>query len=205
MPDEKMFTKKQYRILLLSAMAVFFVIALLIYMFYVRIKQDEVVEEPLVIEEAVEIEDQPVMAQDIPRIQAGTKVEFEIVDQFGLVTQQSVHNGTHWRGYTKLELGEIYPDYVVTKYGEEAVKLTKVIERQVEPNYILTTFNGNIVISIERDGHKIFYKETGLDQHDLSEILEGALEKGIPITPEQKDAILENADEIYMILQEYDE
>lgn len=205
MLDEKMFNKRQYRILLLSAMGVFFMIALLIYMFYIRIKQDEIVEQPFVIGPVIEIQDEPVMAQDVVKIKPGTKVEFEIVDQFGLTTQKSAYEGTNWQGYTKPELGKIYPDYVITQYEEDFVTLTKVIERQIEPNYILTIQDGNIVISIDRDGHKIFYKQTGLEQHDLSDTLEEVLKKGIPISQERKDAILENPEEIYMILQEYDE
>lgn len=211
MSNEKMFTKHQYRILLLSAMAVFFIIALLIYMFYIKIGKEKIAEQPLEINQVTErqnqavAEEQTVMVQDIPRIRASTKVAFEIVDQFGLVTQKNDFEGIHWLGYTKPELGNIYPDYVITRYEEDAVTLTKVIERQLEPNYILTLYDGNIVISIERDGYKMFYKETGLEQHDLTQTLEGVLEKGIPITTEQKDAILENADEVYMILQEHDE
>lgn len=200
-----MFNKKQYRILLLSAMGVFFIIALLIYMFYMGFEQKEIIEEPLAMEETMEIPDQTVMTQNVVKIGAGTNVIFEIVDQFGFITQKDQYKGINWLDYTKPQLGNIFPEYVITKYEEDEVVLTRVIERQVEPNYILTTDNGNIVISIERNGHKIFYKETGLEQHDLSNTLEQILEKGIPITPEQKDAILHNSDEIYMILQEYDE
>lgn len=201
----KMLNKRQYRILLLSGMVTFFIIVLLIYMFYIRIENDEISEKPLEIEKWTEREEQTVMVQDIPRIKASTKVAFEIVDQFGFVTQKETFEGIHWLDYTKPELGNIYPDYVITKYEEDGVTLTKVMERQVDPNYVLTIYDGSIVISIERDGYKMFYKQTGLDQHDLSERLEESLDKGIPITPGQKDAILENADEVYMILQEYDE
>lgn len=205
MSNHKMFNKRQYRVLLLSAMAVFFVIALLIYMFYINIGKEEIVEQPLEINDPIEIHDQTVMVQEIPRIRASTKVDFEIVDQFGLVTQKNTFEGIHWLGYSKPELGNIYPDYVITRYEEDAVTLTRVIERQLESNYILTLYEGNIVISIKRDGHKIFYKETGLEQHDLTQRLEDVLEKGIPITTKQKDAILENPDQVYMILQEHDE
>ncbi len=205
MSNHKMFNRRQYRVLLLSAMAVFFVIALLIYMFYINIGKEEIVEQPLEINDPIEIHDQTVMVQEIPRIRASTKVDFEIVDQFGLVTQKNTFEGIHWLGYSKPELGNIYPDYVITRYEEDAVTLTRVIERQLEPNYILTLYEGNIVISIKRDGHKIFYKETGLEQHDLTQRLEDVLEKGIPITTKQKDAILENPDQVYMILQEHDE
>ncbi len=227
-----MFTKKQYRILIVSAIFVFIIMSLLIYMLYMGIKEEKITEQPQEIDQVTqssdpigegqdlalgteeaqgssddetEIQDQAVMAQHVPKIKAGTKVEFEIVDQFGLTTQTTSHEGIHWLDYTKPELSSIYPDYVITKYDEDFVTLTKVIEREVEPNYILTTYDSNIVISIDRDGHKMFYKETGLGQHDLSDILEELLERGIPITPEQKDAILENADEVYMILQEHDE
>lgn len=201
-----MFTKKQYGLLLLSAIGVFFIIALFIYMSYVGFaQQGEKVEEPRVANKTIEIPDQVVMAQDIPKVKAGTNVVFEIVDQFGFITQTDQYEGINWLGYTKLKLAEIFPDYVITRYSEDEVTLTRVIERQVEPNYVLTIYNGNIVISTERNGYKTFYKETGLEQHDLSTILEKALDKGIPITLEQKDAIINDSDKIYMILQEYDE
>lgn len=200
-----MFNKKQYRLLLLSAMAVFFIIALFIYMFYLRFEQNEIIEEPLAIKQTIEIPYQTVMARDVLKIKAGTNVVFEIVDQYGFITQVDEYKGINWLDYTKAQLGKIFPDYVITKYEADEVTLTRVIERQIEPNYILTTHNGNIVISIERNGYKIFYKEAGLEQHDLSDILEKVLDKGIPITPEQKDDILEDENQVYMILQEYDE
>ncbi len=200
-----MFTKKQYRLLLLSAMAVFFVIALFIYMFYIRFIEKEIIEEPLATSPIIEVPDQTVMTQDVVKIAAGTNVVFEIVDQFGFVTQEDRYDGINWLDYTKPQLAKIFPDYVITKYEEDEVALTRVIERQIEPNYVLTTYNGNIVISIERNGHKIFYKDTGLAPHDFSYIVESMLGKGIPITAEEKDDILNDSEEIYMILQEYDE
>lgn len=202
-----MFSRKQYLNLLLSGVGVFFGMTFLIYMVYMGMKQDQVTKPPQQIQEVVEakVKDQAVMAQDVPKIKAGTKVAFEIVDQFGVTTQSTSHEGIHWMDYTRPKLRSIYPDYVITQYSEDAVTLTRVIERQIEPDYILTIYNNNIVISTQRDGHKVFYKETGIGQHDLSEILTDVLERGIPITPQQKDAILEDADQVYMILQEYDE
>ncbi|HHX61385.1 MAG TPA: hypothetical protein GX707_11845 [Epulopiscium sp.] len=212
-----MFNKKEYRLLLLGAMAVFFIIALFIYMFYIGFKQTDITQKPLESNQLIQasdetpnqileqIPDQTVMAQDILRIKASTNIIIEIIDQFGFITQTDRYEGINWLDYTQPELGKIFPDYIITKYEEDEVILTRTIERQTEPNYILTIHEGNIVISTEQSGYKIFYKETGLEQHDLSDILESILEKGIPITQEQKEAILEDANQVYMILQEYDE
>lgn len=205
-----MFNKKQYRILLISAMAVFFIIAFLIYMSYTREKiklKPFNLEKPVEEVEHIEQEDgdKPVMSQDVVKIKPGTDVVFEIVDQLGLTTQKENYKGMNWLDYTKPQLAKEFPEYLITNYEEDQVTLTKVIEREIEPNYILTTENGHIVISIDKNGHKIFYKKTGLEQHDLSDTLSLALEKGIPITVQQKDDILDNSDEVYMILQEYDE
>lgn len=179
-------------------------------MFYVGFKTEDIKKEPLTIEHKLmdkspESENQTVMAQDVPRIKADTQVVFEISDQFGTIIQTEIYTGITWLDYTKPQMAKVFPDYAIAKYGEDGVKLTRVIERKIEPNHILTRENGNIVISIEQNGHKIFHEETGFEQHDFSDTLVNALNKGIPITPEQKDAILENPDELYMILQEYDE
>lgn len=197
-------------------MGVFFAIALFIYLFYVSIGPNTIVEEPLsdpimVSEELAQEEPQIIeesettMTQGGVKIQASTDVTFEIVDQFGLSTKIDRYNGMNWLGYTKLQMSQLFPDYVMTEFEKSQVTLTRVMERKVEPNYVLSTQGNNIVICTEKDGHKMYYKETGLGQHDFSEKLGKALEKGIPITPEEKDAILENADELYKILQEYDE
>lgn len=200
-----MFSKRQYRVLLLSAMGVFFLVALLIYMIYIGVQPKEIIEEPLAPESALEPEEEAVMAQDVVKIEAGTIVRFEILDQLGLVTQSNTYQGIKWLGYSKQEMSRVFPDYIISKFHAQEVILTKVIERQIEPDYILTTDRGNIVIAIKKNGDKIFYKETGLDQHDLSGILAKRLKEGIPITAQQKDDILEDAELIYMILQEYDE
>lgn len=200
-----MFSKRQYRILLLSAMGVFFLVALMIYLIYIGAQPRHIVEEPLAPESSLEPEEQAVMAPDEVKIQAGTNVCFKILDQVGLVTHKSDYPGIKWLGYTKQAMSQAFPDYVISQFGAQEVVLTRVIERQVEPDYILTTDRGNIVIAIKKDGHKVFYKETGLEQHDLSGTLAKRLKDGIPITPEQKDHILEDAEVIYMILQEYDE
>ncbi|NLI89710.1 MAG: hypothetical protein GX366_04805 [Epulopiscium sp.] len=203
-----MFSKRQYRVVLTGAVLTFFFIALLIYTIYIKAIPKSVTELPqqeIADTEEGPQENQTVMIQDVVRIKPDTDVTIEIVDQFGLVSQSQEYKGVNWLGYTKPQLAKMFPDYVITCYDVDKVILTKVMERQIDPNYILTINNGNIVISIERSGHKVFYKETGLEQHDLSEGLSKVLDKGIRISTEQKDEILENSDAIYMILQEYDE
>lgn len=207
---EIVFSRKAYRNLLLSGMGVFFIIALSIYLYYISIKPNIIVEEPLsnnviLSQETLVDEPQTVMAQDVIKIKGDTIIEFEIVDQFGVIRKTESYQGMNWLGYSKVGMSEIFPDYVITSYKPEKVTLTRVIERQVEPSYIITTQGDDIVISTRQNGHKVFYKETGLGQHDFSEKLGNILEKGIPITLEQKEAILEDENELYKILQEYDE
>lgn len=198
-----MFTKNQYRLLIISAMGVFFTIALIIYSFYMRAMPPG--NHIAISEEPSPVEKQVVMSQEELKIKADTRVVFEIVDQFGRISKTDTYRGVNWLGYTKVQFGQIFDDYLIKEYTEDQVTLTRVIHRPVEPSYVLTTQDGNIIISTQSNGLKTFYKETGLEEHDFSEILGRVLEKGIPISSEQKDAILENADELYKILQEYDE
>jgi len=202
-----MFSKRGWEILLFGAVASFFLITLFSYMFYINSKPKTAKVEPFIsdpIKESKE-ETQMVMVTNVKKIKADTNVVFEIVDQFGMVTQTNMYPGINWVGATRTSIGLLYPDYVITNFKEDQVVLTRVIERQIEPDYVLTKEEGHIVIAIKRNGHKIFYKDTGLEQHDFSDKLGKALEKGIPITMEQKDGILKDAQELYIILQEYDE
>lgn len=204
-----MFSKKGFRLLLLSAMAMFFIIALFVYMFYISSKSKAVKVKPPREEYQVENQQeevgQNVIAQNVDQIDAHTNVVFEIVDQLGFVTQTNMYPGVNWLDFTKVQMSQMYPDYMITNFEKDQVVLTRVIERKIEPDYILTHQDGHVIIAILRNGHKIFYKETGFEQHDFSKKLGKVLEKGIAITLEQKEAILEDSEELYMILQEYDE
>jgi len=202
-----MFSKKGWKLLLLGAIASFFLIALFSYMFYINSKPKIAKIEPPIrdsIKQSKE-ETQTIMAANVDKVKADTNVIFEIVDQFGMVTQTNMYPGINWIDATKTSIGLLYPDYVITNFKEDQVVLTRVVERQIEPDYVLTKQEGHIVIAIKQNGHKTFYKDTGLGQHDFSDKLSKALEKGILITMEQKDDILKDAGELYIILQEYDE
>ncbi|HHX59155.1 MAG TPA: hypothetical protein GX707_00195 [Epulopiscium sp.] len=202
-----MFNKKEVRRLLIGSIASFFLIAFFAYMFYMNTKPKIAKLEPPTTDymEDSEEETQMIMATNVDKIKAGTNVVFEIVDQFGMVTQTNMYPGVNWMDATRTTIGSLYPDYVITNFKEDQVVLTRVIERQVEPDYVLTRQEEHIVIAIRRNGHNVFYKDTGLEQHDFSDKLAKALEKGISITIQQKDDILKDAEEIYIILQEYDE
>ena len=204
-----MFSKKGLRVLLLGAMATFFIIALSAYMFYISFKPKRVEIEPQATyhigKTEQEEEKQIVMAHSGGKIRADTNVVFEIVDQQGIVTQTNMYPGVNWIDSTRTQMNEMYPDYVITNFAEDQVVLRRVIERKIEPDYVLTKQNGHIVIATVRNEQTFFYKDTGLEQHDFSNKLGKALERGIPITMEQKEAIVEDANELYMSLQEYDE
>lgn len=204
-----MFSKKGMLGLLLGALVTFFAIALSSYMIYISFKPKKVQIEPhttyQIGQDRQEEENQIVMAQSAGKINAHTNVVFEIVDQLGLVTQTNMYPGINWIDATRTQMSEMYPDYVITKFEEDQVMLRRVIERQIEPSYVLTKHNGHIVIATMSNGQMMFYKDTGIGQHDFSHKLGKALEQGISITTEQKNMILEEAEELYMILQEYDE
>ena len=201
-----MFSKKGIRRLLLGAMVTFFTIALSSYMIYISFKPKKVQIEPSTPYQIGQEEDnQIVMAQSVGKIKAGTNVVFEIVDQLGLVTQTNMYPGINWIDTTRTQMSELYPDYDILNFEEDQVILRRVVERQLEPSYVLTKQNGHVVIATVSNGQMMFYKDTGLNQHDFSSQLGKALERGIAITAQQKETILEDAEELYMILQEYDE
>lgn len=202
-----MYNKKELKTLVIGSMVSFFLIALFAYVFYINARPKTAKIEPSTndyMEQSTD-ETQMIMATNVDKIKADTNVVFEIVDQFGVVTQTNMYPGINWMDATRTTISLLYPDYVITNFKEDQVVLTRVIERQIEPDYVLTKQEEHIVIAIKRNGHKIFYKDTGLGQHDFSDKLAKALEKGISITIQQKDNILKDAEELYIILQEYDE
>lgn len=203
-----MLGKKQLVIVLISGMVTFFLIALFMYMIYIQSKPNQVKIDPIVQSEKIETiieEKQIVMAQQVQKILPSTNVMFEIVDQFGIVSHSENYSGVNWKDTTKIQIKQMFPDYQITKFEEDQVILTKLIERQITPNYILTINKENIIIAIDRNGHRIFYRDTGLGKRDVSDKLYHILQEGISITMEQKEAILRDSDELYVILQEHDE
>lgn len=203
-----MLGKKQLVIVLISGMVAFFLIALFMYMIYIQLKPNQVKIDPIVQSEKIETiieEKQIVMAQQVQKILPSTNVMFEIVDQFGIVSHSENYSGVNWKDATKIQIKQMFPDYQITKFEEDQVILTKLIERQITPNYILTINKENIIIAIDRNGHRIFYRDTGLGKRDVSDKLYHILQEGISITMEQKEAILRDSDELYVILQEHDE
>lgn len=203
-----MLGKKQLVIVLISGMVTFFLIALFMYMIYIQSKPNQVKIDPIVQSEKIETiieEKQIVMAQQVQKILPSTNVMFEIVDQFGIVSHSENYSGVNWKDATKIQIKQMFPDYQITKFEEDQVILTKLIERQITPNYILTINKENIIIAIDRNGHRIFYRDTGLGKRDVSDKLYHILQEGISITMEQKEAILRDSDELYVILQEHDE
>ncbi len=203
-----MFTKKELNMIVMGALATFLLITLSVYSFYINLNSKMAKKEPLDQQRQVKLieeDNQNVMKHDEDRIEADTNVVFEIVDQLGVVTQTNMYPGVNWIDVSKIEMSQMYPDYTITHFQPDQVLLTRVLERQIEPDYVLTVQDGKIIIAIVEGNEKIFHKDTGLAQHDFSDNLGQVLQRGIAITPEQKEAILQDSDELYIIFQEYDE
>lgn len=203
-----MFSKKEFRFLLFGAVAIFFIITLLVYMTYINFKPKKTQLRSnfdQYTEQSYEEEKQMVIAYDVDKIEANTNIIFEIVDQLGILIQTNLQQGINWIDMTKDEMLKLYPDYELVSFTKDQVVLRKVIKRQTEPDYVLTKRDGHIIMAIKQNGQMLFYKDIGLEEHDFTDKLGEALAKGISITAEQKEIILENAEELYMILQEYDE
>lgn len=203
-----MLSKKQLPIVFLGAFATFFIIIFFTYMFYIKDHSKNIEVNPIQLEESVDTdiqENQAVLSQQISQIQSTTNVIFKTVDQFGMVIQTDTYPGINWRDLTESQIAQMFSDYRITKFNEEQVVLTREVERQIGSNFIVTTQGEEIIIAIEKNGSKIFYRNTGLRQTDVSDKLYSILNKGISITMEQKEAILRDVDELYVILQEHDE
>lgn len=200
-----MLSKKQYRMTLLTAIIVFFVLLVLNAWYFSR--QGWTGEKSAVhVEELPKELTQDGQAVDEVTILPQTKVILKVADLTTQKEEQATLDSSSLLGLNKEELEERFEDYTVEVFDEKEVCLKKEIasrEEALKPvSYVLGVSDENVCIKEKNAATrpvKIDYQIDHLSSYTYSLLLNEEIE----ITQQQKEALLLNPKMLQRILQDY--